>query len=309
MVALGSFKDRTGEVSIDYTILGPAGFRLRKTGTREYLWECLCVCGKVCNITYAGFKKGMGCGCRYHANRKEKFKAFRADQIGKEINGWRIVEFSHLNDGKCSKEAIYKCACLACGSIKDYAINHLKNKKDGTRCNTCSYTSKQYNQELPWGFILNHKQEHARWVYMNLRCDSKNHPRYGARGISVCEEWRQINPKGFVNYVTWLNKNYPDYLELMSLGYQVDRENNNLGYSPENCRLIPIKENAKNKETTIKVCYLGEEGIPLIDLVREFSLNSPRLVSARIRAGWDVERALITPKIENNKESREMYRT
>lgn len=292
MAVKGNIIDRVGETNKQYTIIAALGFKVNKDGSRVYMWLCPCECGKERRLPYMTFKKYGSCGCEYQSRRGKRFEIFRAAQIGKEIKGWEIVEFKeHKN-----KEAVYVCKCIKCGAFKDYALKQLNEKKYGARCNKCTYVSKYGNQEVPWGFVKNHRKQYGRWLFMNQRCELKSSTRYGARGISVCREWEQKNPLGFVNYVTWMKSKYPDYEELMDLGFQVDRKDNNKGYSPENCRLVSVGENAKNKETSIRVSYLGEEGILLADLVREFSLNPLRLVAARFKSGWDLERAMITPK-------------
>jgi hypothetical protein len=74
---------------------------------------------------------------------------------------------------------------------------------------------------------------------MKKRCYSRGHdsyPRYGGRGIGICKEWLD-NPNAF-------------YLWAASSGYkkplQIDRINNDAGYSPKNCRIVTPSENQRN---------------------------------------------------------------
>ena len=67
------------------------------------------------------------------------------------------------------------------------------------------------------------------WRQMVDRCNSpkiKAYKDYGGRGISVCEEWLDVG-----NFVAWCDLTHPD-IE----GVSLDRIDNDLGYSPENCR-------------------------------------------------------------------------
>lgn len=78
------------------------------------------------------------------------------------------------------------------------------------------------------------------WMDMNRRCSSptcKSFSTYGARGISVCEAWSSA----FAEFRDWAIANgYEEHLE-------IDRRDNDLGYSPENCRWVTEKAQANNR--------------------------------------------------------------
>ena len=67
------------------------------------------------------------------------------------------------------------------------------------------------------------------WNNMIQRCTNPNHKNYkdyGARGITVCEEWLDV-----ATFIAWAEATHPN-IE----GYSLDRIDNDKGYSPENCR-------------------------------------------------------------------------
>ena len=66
------------------------------------------------------------------------------------------------------------------------------------------------------------------WYDMKYRCYNtmrQDYKDYGARGITVCEEWLDVR-----NFVAWAESTHPN-----RKGVSLDRIDNDKGYSPENC--------------------------------------------------------------------------
>ena len=102
------------------------------------------------------------------------------------------------------------------------------------------------------------------WSGMKKRCCNKNdksYSRYGAKGISVCDEWMH----DFMSFYNWSIENgYAD-------GLSIDRIDNSKGYSPENCRWITLQEQARNKTTNVILEHDGESKL-LSDWCKEFNI-------------------------------------
>ncbi len=116
------------------------------------------------------------------------------------------------------------------------------------------------------------------WDSMIQRCtNNKNHKYYlyGGRKtpITVCDEWR----KNFALFYEWSINN--GYIK----GKQLDRIDNNSGYSPMNCRYVTPAENNRNKRNNVLVEFDGEV-MCLQDIANITNINAHTL-SYRLKKG------------------------
>lgn len=80
------------------------------------------------------------------------------------------------------------------------------------------------------------------WQNMKSRCLRKTNPKYkayGGRGITICDEW--LNIEGFSSWA---------FSSGWQEGLSIDRINNYGNYEPSNCRWISVSENSRKKRTT-----------------------------------------------------------
>lgn len=122
------------------------------------------------------------------------------------------------------------------------------------------------------------------WGGMIQRCENDKHPayhNYGGRGISVCLEWRN----DFRSFHDWaVNNGWDKDLE-------IDRRNNNLGYCPENCRIVTTRENCNNTRRNIMVLCDDEE-LTLTKACEKIGIDY-HLVRQRMRVqGWSFEESV-----------------
>lgn len=99
-------------------------------------------------------------------------------------------------------------------------------------------TIRQNNKELYWA-----------WKSMKQRCLNprcKAYKNYGKRGISICDEWMMFEP-----FFKWaITNGYKKGLDL-------DRQDNNGNYEPNNCRWIERVDNINNRRVTILLSVDG----------------------------------------------------
>ena len=93
---------------------------------------------------------------------------------------------------------------------------------------------------------------YKKWNDMVRRCYNQNEPaylKYGARGITVCEEWRYSPDK----FIEWCEKTHPGNPKLT-----IDRIDGEKGYSPDNCRWVTQLEQVHNLKTNRFITIDGQ---------------------------------------------------
>lgn len=92
------------------------------------------------------------------------------------------------------------------------------------------------------------------WLAMKGRCYNPNNARfnnYGARGITVCDEW--LND--FAAFNRWAELNG------YTANLTIERVNNDLGYSPINCKWITAEEQMLNRQLLQSNNTTGYRGV------------------------------------------------
>lgn len=124
--------------------------------------------------------------------------------------------------------------------------------------------------------------EYHTWVGMRSRCrhpGNHNYPRYGGRGIRVCDRW---------------NASFEAFLKDMgprpAPGYSLDRIDNDGNYEPGNCRWAPPKIQGRNRSDNRPLA-----DAPSISAAAESNGLTDSALRRRLERGWSEDRALKTP--------------
>lgn len=138
----------------------------------------------------------------------------------------------------------WACKC-DCGNVCAPQAGSLR----AGRVISCGCERKERSRAACTTHGLHSAPEYMVWYQMHERCRNPRHKHfasYGGRGIRVCEAWQDL--EAFLR----------DMGPRPSASHQLDRKDNEAGYSPDNCRWATRRENAANKRTTVRVTLDGE---------------------------------------------------
>lgn len=143
----------------------------------------------------------------------------------------------------------YFCSCVcACGNEKVVRRDSLLAAANPTM--SCGCLSRE---ALLKGRRGTHGKSETKayraWLHCKERCylkSCKKYPRYGGRGIAVCDRWRD----SFENF-------YADMGDPPSENHSLGRINNDKDYSPDNCRWETVAEQMNNTSRSKFIAFDG----------------------------------------------------
>lgn len=124
---------------------------------------------------------------------------------------------------------------------------------------------------------------YASWSAMRERCLNpavKEYPRYGGRGITICESWSD-----FANFLADMGER--------PAGKTLDRRDTQGNYTPDNCRWATPMEQGRNRTTNRVIEHKGESRC-LAEWAQITGMGFGTL-KGRLDLGWPIEKALSTP--------------
>lgn len=184
------------------------------------------------------------------------------------------------------RKGLFACSCGRHKEV-DFKVIFSGNTQS-CGCSKLKNLTKQYSKTHG----LSKTPLYAIYYSMMSRCydvGNAGYHNYGGRGISVCDEWKG----NVVAFVEWAKSNG------WQKGLEIDRRNNNNGYSPDNCWVRTMVQNRRNKSNNKKVTYNGQTKCCVEwDEMLGFRKGT---VAQRIRYGWSESDAIELGKGEKPK--------
>lgn len=196
----------------------------------------------------------------------------RHDLSGKVFGRLTAISVIEVSVNYATK---WRCQCI-CGNdviVLAGALNHGTTR-------SCGCYQKERASQANSRHGKSGTRTHNAWSEMHERCrnvNSKNWVDYGGRGITVSTEW--------LNFIQFYND-----MGDVPIGMSLERIDVNGGYCKDNCCWATPKQQARNRRSSR---FLYHDGLNLT--IAEWSEMlgiGPSTISARIKRGWSVERAL-----------------
>lgn len=201
------------------------------------------------------------------------------DETGKRFG--RLLVLSRGTNVIYGKTTVmWECRC-DCGTLVTTAGASLRTGATKSCGCLSADTAKEVHTKHGYSPVGGKSKTYHAWESMRSRCcipTDVRYPDYGGRGIKVCARWSE-----FAAFLKDMGEAPPDR--------SLDRIDNELGYSPENCRWATRMEQVCNRRNSIKITVAGVTKV-LKHWCHEFSINY-ETARLRVRAGENPKKVLM----------------
>lgn len=247
------------------------------------------------------------CGNEYHINPKysraqaarSRFCSYACSavgmmgprekvEIGELLGGFtRFGKLTLIGEGEPNRpaghhpqrRALMQCDCGNVCRVSPSSLKRGKSKSCG--CQPAELSRARFTKHGGY-----RTREYKSWNAMSQRClnpNSTGFENYGGRGIKICDRWQGSD--GFLNFVADMGPR--------PRGMTLERNDSNGDYTPENTRWATPKEQQNNRRVSVLIAHEGQT-MSQTEWAEHLGL-SRNAVSERLRAGWDMTKAVTTP--------------
>lgn len=193
-------------------------------------------------------------------------------------------------------KALWLCKC-DCGNEITVNTSLLESGHN----KSCGCLNNEKRKLLPQ-YTTTHGKTNTRlysvWRGIKDRCNNPNvehYDRYGGRGIGVCDEW----DNSFESFYEWaIGAGYNE--NLSGKEQSIDRIDVNKNYSPDNCRWIAQKYQARNVEKTAYITENGKE-IPVVEFCENHKISDTKYVRRKVIKGQTASEILFDWNMIHNR--------
>lgn len=192
--------------------------------------------------------------------------------IGMLFGRWRVLHEAGLKN--YSRYWLCQCDCLC---IREVRGEHLSRG----RSRSCGCLSTDLSPHGHCRASIGKSPEYNIWNNIKKRCynpRNPSYPRYGGRGIQMCEQWR--------SFITFL----AEVGARPSAGLSLERIDNNGHYEPGNIRWATPTEQSRNRRSNVRLTFHGQTKT-LVEWAEIRGIR-PTIIQGRLRRGASLEEAL-----------------
>ncbi len=200
-----------------------------------------------------------------------------------DLRGMRFGKLTAIEQSGANADyrKMWQCLC-DCGREKRIQERYLLEG----RSQSCGCARSQATKMSRTTHGKTKSREYGIWRGAKERCSNPTHrsyENYGGAGIRMSQEW-EISFSQF----------FSDMGEC-PLGYTLERKNNKLGYSKENCIWASRKEQSKNSSVP-KLLTVNGATKNMTEWAAELGMSPIGVRDRILRLGWTPEKAVSTPK-------------
>jgi len=177
-----------------------------------------------------------------------------------DVAGQRFGKLVAIEVVETGRRRKWRCKC-DCGQYASCSTDNLRNGNSRS-CRSCCMDGNQ-NRKAHGGRPQGKKSPtYNSWQSMKRRCDNEfrdNAKHYALAGVKYDPRWVK-----FENFLMDMGERPP--------GFTLDRVDNALGYSKENCRWATPTQQTRNRRTALQFEWEGERK-PIAEWARLYGLS------------------------------------